>query len=115
MTDFNVSLPEIKTYFDKDLLSIKFTLGDCLEKLDEIYKNIKAEAEKFRKHPSEYIRWKKLEKQYLELYERTKAKKEKQEGKAKNRTQRPFYYITMPNRRGERLLFGLRFARKKAS
>lgn len=114
MTEYRtVTPPVIKTYFDKDLLSIKIKLGDDLEKLHKIYHYIRAEAKKYKRYPAEYQRWQKLEKEYLDLYERTKIKEEKQEAKAKNRTKELFYYVKMPDKRSEGLFFRLRFARKR--
>jgi hypothetical protein len=105
--------PQIQTYFDKTLLSIPMKFGDDLERIHNIFCYIKQVAEKYRNYPKEYARWKLLEKEYMDLYERTKTKEKNQEAKAKNRTKGPFYFIRMSNKRFDRLFSRLRFARKK--
>lgn len=103
--------PVIKKYYDNLLLSGEFKLCDNLEILHKIYIRIKKESEKFRNYPNEWNRWEKLEKLYLDLYERAKNKKEKCNKKTKNRTEEPFYYIRMPDKRSECLFIRLKFRR----
>jgi len=102
--------PEMKSYFDRMLLfHDAFKFGDETGKIHKMFAYIKSESEKFRKFPEIYARWQNLEKQYLDLYERTKIKEKKQSPKAKNKTKRPFYHITMPDQSSRDLFLRLRF------
>lgn len=100
--------PNIRKYFDKNLLMNKLNLGDDLLKIYQIYKYISLEAEKYYKFPIEYERWINLQNEFLRLYESTLAKEKKQGTEAKNRTKEPLYFIRMPNKRLERIFFRLR-------
>ncbi len=52
----------------------------------------------------------KLQKEFLELYERAKIKEKDVEGKAKNKTQGPLYCIIFPDKRDENIFRGFRYA-----
>lgn len=90
------------------LLTPPVFFGDNLEKFNSIYKYIKSLSEKYRKYPEIYSKWEKLEKEYLDLYERTKAKEKNLQEKTENRPKKPFYFTRMPNRRCKRIFSRLR-------
>lgn len=105
----------IHAYFDKNLLSMRVNLGDTLENLHKIYLGIKIDSEKFRKYPQHYATWLALEKEYLELYVRTKAKEKIKGKQAQNKTKEPFYFIKMSNKSDENFFRRLRFKTTKTN
>lgn len=91
--------PQIVQHFDKDLLSrpcAKFY--DDEETLWKIYLKIK---NKIKGHAIT------LEKEFLEIYERIKKKKENADPKAKNKTKEFFYRIKISDHRSEPIFAGL--------
>ena len=105
--------PEIITYYDKLLLFLPFPpIGDSLVKFKGMFEYILEVAEKLKKFPVEYMRFKKLTLEYFDLYERIKTKEENQGATSRNRTKEPFYFVRIASRRHERILTRLRFRAK---
>lgn len=81
--------PEIITYFQSNLLSRPMLrCGDDCEFLWKIYQYIKRNLERRRKQPN--AKFSDLEKQFLEVYERAKAKEEEIERATGDKGQRSF-------------------------
>ncbi len=101
--------PLIMQSFNSTLLSTPFP-GDNLQRLWRIYLYInKKLMQKSHHDPIWKKKCEQLEKEFLELYERTKTKEENIETKTKNKTKEPFYFIEIPNRSHQNIFEGLRY------
>jgi hypothetical protein len=102
--------PNIKQSFNRDLLSYP-SLGMTPEKLIEIFNCIIKKYKRKIKHQGNIQKFESKEKEFIELYERIKKKKENPESKTRNKTERPFYSIEFTNRGKQKLFDRLRFKR----
>ena len=102
--------PLILQYYDRKLLSYPGKLSDDSSKLDHVYQYIKYKIDKKPVGNKVY----QLEQEYLELYERIKAKEKDIEGKTEYHTQRPFYYFGRSNRKGQDIFKRLRYKKRRA-
>lgn len=103
----------LKMNFSKDLLSKTIKYWDDSSDLDRVYKNIKKYLEKkCQKDPRRKEKFDVLEKQYLEIYERIKAKEEKLKEEKGVNFQRSFYSIALSNRAFSKVFRRLRFKRR---
>lgn len=86
--------PEIQQSFNSELLRTPCEFGDNLKRLMEIYIYIQMKLLKKAKYNPRWMeKCLKLQEEFIELYGRIQEKKKDTEGKAKNKTQEPFYYI----------------------
>jgi hypothetical protein len=85
---------QIMQYFSSALLSNPYPkFCDDSEALWKIYQWIKRKLEKKCKTDKRIEKFQKLEKQFLELYERAKKKEEDLKAKTGNANKGPFYYF----------------------
>ena len=104
----NTIPPEIIQYFNSKLLCYPMPKGDCCERLWRIYQWIISHL-----RPKDLINAKRKKKiddlieEFLELYERTKAKEEEREREETHFTQGLFYHIEFINRSHKDLFDGL--------
>jgi hypothetical protein len=101
--------PQIHQYFTEKMLSLPTPkMRDDSATLRRVYFWIKT---KLMKKCVKYPEWKKeceqLEKQFVELYERTLAKEKELETEKGHKTQEPFYWITVANRSNQAIFRGL--------
>ena len=100
MLTINISSPDLKQEFRKDLLSLPIpNLRDSEKTLYNIYIYIKKRLViKSKYNPIWWEECIELQKEFLELYERVKKKKEDDETNSRNKTKAPFYRIEGFNR-----------------
>ena len=92
------------------MLTFPALLGDNCERLWKIYLYIMKKLHKKCYHDvNTIIRCNKLESEFLELYERAKAKEKVVKEEKRNKTQEPFYYIRCASRRNQRVFERLKF------
>lgn len=102
--------PQVVQHFSNILLSVPITkFGDDSERLKRIYLYIKYKLSKKCKDEIRKNKFKILEDQYLELYERAKAKEKELEEKNKNLLKEPFYYIEISDLRYKKIYRRLRY------
>ena len=107
-TTVNVIPPEILQNFNQILL-VQPCPKFCDTELDllEIFTKILVKIEKKNQNnQTEH-----LQKEFLDLYERIKNKKEDTISKVPNETEEPFYRIECTDRRNEKILIGLRYSK----
>lgn len=108
-THVEIVPPKIIQYFNSLLLSTPAKLRDDSQTLWMVYTYIKNKIMKKSKHDPKWVaKCQKLEQEFLELYERAKAKEKDAEGKTKNKTQEPFYRIISFDRGNRDVFKGLR-------
>lgn len=117
-TSTTTSLPPlIREYFDAQLLCTpapKF--GDNSEAIWQAYQNIiECLRKKVSKNPRRRARFDKLDTEFLELYGRTAIKEKEREAEKGNASERPFYYITVANKRDNEVFRRLKYRWKPAS
>jgi hypothetical protein len=102
--------PQIIQRFSSLLLSMPVPkMRDDSETLWNMYSYIKDKlVKKTAKHPEWENKCKKLEKLFLELYERTLAKEKDLKEKKTHHTQQPFYRFRDPDQNKRRLFTGLK-------
>jgi hypothetical protein len=99
--------------FNKDLLSMPMPkFHDDCEVLWRVYQNIKQELWRWENHPKFLEKCKKLEEGFLELYGRAKTKEEIKSKDRENKTQKPFYYVSVSDRLHNEIFRRLRYRRK---
>lgn len=106
--------PDIQKHFNPELLSLNPRCCDNSQTLYEIYIFIKEKLMKRAK--SNPIRWEyclKLEKEFLELYERAKIKEEELKEEKYHRTKEPYYCINLSDKRYEQIFIRLKFKRTR--
>lgn len=101
--------PMIMQSFDRQLLSRPCKLNDNGSNLDRVYQYIKRKIDKKPIGNKVY----ELEEEFLEIYERIKAKEKDIEGKTGYKVQRPFYRFEKSNRKGQDVFERLRHKRAK--
>jgi hypothetical protein len=99
METIKVLPPQIKQFFDKNLLSKDSPeFRDSCKVIWRVYLYIKNRLrKKVDNDPIRLNKYLELEKQFLELYERTKAKEEERKIEEGHHTQEPFYYFRKTN------------------
>ena len=106
ITTTAVHPPAIKQMFSSDLLCQPAKLHDDETTLWKIYEKIQKMLAKRSEQIN--VKCRKLESQFLELYERIKAKKAAVGSSAKNKTKEPLYRIECPNKSDRAIFTGLR-------
>jgi hypothetical protein len=102
--------PEIKQYFDHYLLVKPGNLRDNTVILWCLYYYIKNRLMKKAHHDPRWLaKCEKLEKEFLDLYERAIVKEENTKEKNENKTKEPFYRIAGFDRSNETIFKRLRF------
>ena len=112
----SVRPPDIRQYFNKAMLTTpcpKFR--ESCETLWKIYQRLKKDWRKVERIPSMLEKCLKLEKEFLEIYERALAKEKECEGKKDHATQAFFYYIERIDREGEEAFRFAKFRPKRRS
>ena len=104
----------VEKYFNKDFLKSDFRLGDSLRKER---KNLEKAINFFKSKRMSAQKKEKCEKLILELEDlhEQAIKKKNQEKEARNKTQRPLYYIDMPTKTDANIYFGFRTKRIRNS
>lgn len=106
----DASIPQIKQWFDKSLLSTPFlSFCDDSKTLYRIYKYIRS-CLRDRHNKKKF---EELEKEFLELYERSKIKENELEEKTGSSSKEPLYLFRETNKRKPRLFGILRGASYK--
>ena len=112
ITTISIIPPEIIQYFNKKLLIVPI-IDDCkvlwacyLYITDVLYR-------KWHNYPNKLAKCKKLEMQFLELYERAK-KKEEETKRFEFRPMRLLYHIGMSHKRNQAIYSRLRYKRTKS-
>ena len=100
--------PHIFEYYNQTLLSTPHYREESKD-LKGLYHYIRDKLKpKARKIPERWAKVEKLEKEFLELYERLKKKEEEIKGKASAKTKQPFYRIHLSDKPSEKISEGLR-------
>ncbi len=103
--------PQIVQQFSSALLSNPMKFNDDLDLFARIHFYINNKLMKKAKYNAIWEeRCDKLEKEFLELYERAKVKEKESKKAYKNKTQEPFYRISFDNKSDENIFAGFRIA-----
>ena len=115
ITHINTLTPGIRQYFNADLLSTPMiNFGENSQVLLKIWNIIKKKMIKilsYRISDSEFDRLIKMEKEFKEKYEWITKKEEELKAEKRHRTQKPFYYFTMPSKRDGLIYKRLKYKR----
>jgi hypothetical protein len=99
---------DILQYFNPLLLSAPApNLKESSRTLWDIYLYAKHLMKKAHKYPQWGRKLKKLEKTFLEIYERALVKEKELKESNEHPTQQPFYYIRAPDKKGRNVFRGL--------
>lgn len=100
-----ILLPEIISYFDSALLSKPMPkFCDDSETILKIYEWLQRKyLPKCKNMPERLEKFYKLEREFLELYERAKKKEEDLKAKTGDTSKEPFSYIYLSDRRHQRV------------
>lgn len=103
------SIPQVSLIFDKKILYTHKKFSEDSETLAKIYHYIKNRLDKKPFNDVNRLEnFLKIEREFLQLYERAVAKEKEVGSKGKNKTQRPFYIIEGIDPRYETIFRGLR-------
>lgn len=103
--------PQIRQHYDNILLSGTYKLSDDLSDLEKFYEYCKSLYFKKAKSgniPTKQRKCFEIIDEYLELYERVKAKEKERKEQTSHFTQRPFYRFPMLDKKNERIYGRLR-------
>lgn len=109
--------PPIAQYFSKTLLASPMPKwGDDCETIWTAYQRV---IDSLKKKVSNISvaseRFNKLNEEFLEIYGRTASKEKELKDEGKNPTEGPFYYITVPNNRDQKIFRRLKLRTKDSS
>ena len=106
--------PKIMQSYNAELLSRPCKLREDSETLWKAWLYIEKMWHKLDKCPGKKSKCEELKQQFMDLYERAKAKEEERKATPKHRTQMSFYYIASVGKKGDRAFnrakYGKRFS-----